>query len=81
VRALRCFPTQQSFAPPGEIPGIGPITGTAFIAATGNGAAFRKGRDGVVAREYSAGGKQKLLGIGKRGNAFYGDYSCSVRVP
>lgn len=50
------------------IPGIGPITATALIAAIGNGAAFRKGRDfaawvGLVPREYSAGGKQKLLGI------------------
>jgi transposase len=27
------------------IPGIGPVTATAVIAAIGNGAAFRKGRD------------------------------------
>lgn len=27
------------------IPGIGPITATALMAAIGNGAAFRKGRD------------------------------------
>jgi transposase len=57
------------------IPGVGPITATALIAAIGNGAAFRKGRDfaawiGVVPREYSTGGKQKLLGISKRGNAY-----------
>lgn len=53
------------------IPGIGPITATALIAAIGNGAAFRKGRDfaawvGLVPREHSTGGKQKLLGISKR---------------
>jgi transposase len=57
------------------IPGIGPIAATALIAAIGNGAAFRKGREfaawmGVVPREYSTGGKQKLLGISKRGNAY-----------
>jgi transposase len=57
------------------IPGIGPITATALIAAIGNGAAFRKGRDfaawvGLVPREYSTGGKQKLLGISKRGNCY-----------
>ncbi len=57
------------------IPGIGPITATALIAAIGNGAAFRKGREfaawmGVVPREYSTGGKQKLLGISKHGNAY-----------
>jgi transposase len=58
-----------------EIPGIGPVTATALIAAIGNGAAFRKGREfaawmGVVPREHSTGGKQKLLGISKRGNSY-----------
>jgi transposase len=55
------------------IPGIGPLTATALIAAIGNGAAFRKGREfaawvGLVTREHSIGGKQRLLGISKRGN-------------
>jgi transposase len=57
------------------IPGIGPLTATALIAAVGNGAAFRKGREfaawvGLVPREHSTGGKQKLLGISKRGNPY-----------
>jgi transposase len=57
------------------IPGIGPLTATALIAAVGNGAAFRKGREfaawvGLVPREHSTGGKQKLLGISKRGNCY-----------
>jgi len=57
------------------IPGVGPVTATALIAAIGNGAAFRRGRDlaawiGMVPRECSSGGKQKLLGISKRGNAY-----------
>src|SRR5712675_998392 len=57
------------------IPGIGPVTATAVIAAIGNGGAFRKGREfaawmGVVPREHSTGGKQKLLGISKRGNRY-----------
>src|SRR4051812_47700414 len=57
------------------IPGIGPITATALLSAIGNGAAFQKGRDfaawvGLVPREHSTGGKQKLLGIGKRGNVY-----------
>ena len=57
------------------IPGIGPIAATAMIAAIGNGTAFRKGREfaawmGVVPREHSTGGKQRLLGITKRGNAY-----------
>src|ERR1700692_2693168 len=57
------------------IPGIGPVTATALVAAIGNGAAFRKGRDlaawvGMVPREHTTGGKQKLLGISKRGNKY-----------
>lgn len=57
------------------IPGIGPVTATALIAAIGNGAAFRKGREfaawvGLVPHEHSTGGKQKLLGISKRGNSY-----------
>ena len=48
---------------------------TAIVAAIGNGAAFGKGRDfaawlGVVPRQYSTGGKARLLGISKRGNVY-----------
>jgi transposase len=48
---------------------------TALVAAIGNGAAFRKGREfaawiGLVPREHSTGGKQKLLGISKRGSSY-----------
>jgi transposase len=58
-----------------QIPGIGPIVATAIVAAIGNGAVFRKGRDfaawlGVVPRQYSTGGKARLLGISKRGNVY-----------
>jgi transposase len=58
-----------------QIPGIGPVVATAIVAAIGNGAAFRKGRDfaawlGIVPRQYSTGGKAKLLGISKRGNVY-----------
>jgi transposase len=58
-----------------QIPGIGPIVATAIVAAIGNGAAFRKGREfaawlGLVPGQYSTGGKAKLLGISKRGNVY-----------
>ena len=58
-----------------KIPGIGPIVATAIVAAIGNGADFRKGREfaawlGVVPRQYSTGGNAKLLGISKRGNVY-----------
>ena len=58
-----------------QIPGIGPLVATAIVAAIGNGAAFRKGREfaawmGLVPKQYSTGGKAKLAGISKRGNLY-----------
>jgi transposase len=58
-----------------QIPGIGPVVATAIVAAIGNGAAFRKGREfaawlGLVPKQYSTGGKARLLGISKRGNIY-----------
>ena len=58
-----------------QIPGFGPLVSTATVAAIGNGAAFRRGRDfaawlGVVPRQYSTGGKQKLFGMSQRGNTY-----------
>jgi len=58
-----------------QIPGVGPLVSTATVAAIGNGAAFRKGRDfaawlGLVPRQHTTGGKAKLLGISKRGNIY-----------
>ena len=58
-----------------QIPGFGPLVSSATVAAIGNGAGFRRGRDfaawvGVVPRQYSTGGKQKLFGISKRGNVY-----------
>jgi hypothetical protein len=61
---------------PKAIPGIGPLTTTAIDSASGNGAEFKKGRGfaawlGLVPSQYSTGGKQKLLGISKRGNCYH----------
>jgi transposase len=58
-----------------QIPGIGPLIATAIVAAIGNGAAFRKGREfaawmGLVPKQYSTGGRAKLSGISKRGNSY-----------
>ncbi len=58
-----------------QIPGVGPLVSTATVAAIGNGAAFRRGRDfaawlGLVPKQHSTGGKAKLLGITKRGNRY-----------
>jgi transposase len=58
-----------------EIIGIGPITATATYAAAGCAREFRNGRHfsawlGLVPRQHSSGGKDQLLGISKRGNAY-----------
>jgi len=58
-----------------QIPGVGPLASTATVAAIGNGAAFRKGRDfaawlGLVPKQRSTGGKARLFGISKRGNEY-----------
>lgn len=57
------------------IPGIGPITATALVAAVGDGQQFGRGRDlaawlGLVPQQYTTGGKPRLLGISKRGNRY-----------
>jgi transposase len=58
-----------------KIPGIGPITATAMIAAVGQAKEFKRGRHlaawlGLVPKEESSGGKQLLLGISKRGDTY-----------
>jgi len=58
-----------------SIPGIGVLTATALVAAVGDAKQFRCGRElaaflGLVPRQYSTGGKPRLLGISKRGNTY-----------
>jgi transposase len=57
------------------IPGIGVLTATALAATVGEGQDFRNGRQlaaylGLVPRQASSGGKERLLGISKRGDAY-----------
>ena len=55
--------------------GVGPIIATALVAALGDGRMFGRGREasacvGLVPGQHSSGGKDKLLGISKRGDAY-----------
>ncbi len=55
------------------IPGVGDLTASQLVIEVGTGHQFRHGREmaawlGLVPRQYSTGGKPKLLGISKRGN-------------
>ena len=57
------------------VPGVGPLSATALVAAVGNGSAFSKGRDfaawlGLVPRQHSTGGTPRLLGVSKCGNRY-----------
>lgn len=57
------------------IPGVGPLTATALIAAVSDVSAFKNGRQfaawlGLVPRQHSTGGKARLLGISKRGDVY-----------
>ena len=58
-----------------QLRGIGPITATALVAAVGNAEQFANGRQmsaafGLTPRQHSSGGKERLLGISKRGDAY-----------
>ena len=58
-----------------KVRGVGYLTATAVVAAIGNGSVFRNGREfaawvGLTPREHSTGGKQRLLGISKRGDVY-----------
>ena len=53
------------------IPGVGMLTATALVASVGDAGEFRNGRElaawlGMVPRQYSTGGRSRLLGISKR---------------
>jgi transposase len=57
------------------VPGIGPVIATALAAAVGDAEAFASGRHlaawlGLVPRQHSSGGKERLLGLSKRGDAY-----------
>ncbi|BDB13416.1 hypothetical protein ANFP_07360 [Acidithiobacillus ferrooxidans] len=57
------------------IPGVGLLTATAILATVGDMKSFRSGREfasflGLVPRQSGTGGKVRLLGISKRGDAY-----------
>jgi transposase len=58
-----------------EVPGVGSLTATAVMASVVDAHHFRSGRDfaanlGLVPREHSSGGKQRLYGITRRGDSY-----------
>jgi transposase len=58
-----------------EIPGIGSIIATAMVASVGNAKLFDSGRSfaawlGLTPRQHATGGRERLLGISKRGDGY-----------
>jgi transposase len=58
-----------------EVPGIGRLTASALVASIGNAQEFKSGRQlsawlGLVPKQHSSGGKERLSGISKRGDAY-----------
>ena len=56
-------------------PGVGPITALAFVVTIGDASRFQRGKQvasylGLIPREHSSGGRQRLGAISKQGNRF-----------
>src|SRR5215813_272901 len=56
-------------------PGVGPITSLAFVLTLGDVSRFQRGKQvasylGLIPRERTSGGKQRLGGMNKQGNSF-----------
>jgi transposase len=59
----------------GNDPGVGPTIASALVAAIGQAESFDRGRNlaawlGLVPRQFTTGGRPKLLDISKRGNKY-----------
>lgn len=74
-----------------ELEGIGPIVATAIVSRMGDPKQFKRGRHfaaflGLVPRQHSSGGKERLLGISKRGDKYlrtlliHGARSAIIRI-
>jgi len=58
-----------------EIPGVGPLLASAFVASIADSTVFKSGRDvaawiGLVPKQNSSGGKERLGGISRAGNRY-----------
>jgi transposase len=68
----RASPVSKRLA---KIPGIGPVIATAIVATVADASLFRSGREfaawlGLVPRQHSTGGKQRMGRITRQGNQY-----------
>jgi transposase len=71
----RVFPQSVACQKLAQVEGIGPVVATALVAAVGNARELTHGRHlaawgGLVPRQHSPGGKERVLGISKRGDRY-----------
>jgi len=58
-----------------QLRGVGPMISTAMVATVGDARQYHKGRQmaaaiGITPKQHSSGGKERLLGISKRGDVY-----------
>src|SRR6185369_4788819 len=69
-----------------EVPGVGPVLATALVAAVADPKSFRSGRNfsawiGIVPKQHSSGGKNRLGNISKQGDRYLRGLSWPARSP
>jgi transposase len=74
-RILACHRSSELSRRLAEIPGVGPVVATALVASIPDPHAFGSGRDlsawiGLVPKQHSTGGKERLGRISKAGNRY-----------
>jgi len=75
LRIRRLFREDERCQRLAQVEGVGPLTATALVAAVGNAAEFKSGRElaaylGLVPRHRASGGRTTMLGISKRGDRY-----------
>src|SRR2546430_16468264 len=68
-----------------QVPGVGPLLATALVASVAEPKAFRSGRDfsawiGLVPKQNSSGGKERLGNISQRGDRYLRSLFTSVAL-
>lgn len=72
AQSVKTDPVAQKLS---KLKGVGPLGCSAMANALGDGSGFKNGREfaaslGLVPKQHSTGGKDKLLGISKRGDSY-----------
>jgi transposase len=74
-QVMACHRSNEASRRLATIPGIGPLAASALVASVGNASSFKNGRSfaafiGLVPKQSSSGGKERLGKISKRGDHY-----------